>query len=1256
MANTIPANNNTGLYNTVTGNATPINANVYATNVFASGFVSAAGNIYTSGFYFGDGSQLTNLPPSPSSYGNSNVTTLLAGFGSNTVSTTGNVSAGYFVGNGSLLTGVVTSSYGNSNVAAFLPTYTGALAGANLSVTGNITGGNLNVSGNISDTTGALQINSVGNINLAPTSTVTVAGAVSTTGNITGAYILGNGSQLTGLPATYGNSNVSTYLASGTNSNNIITGGNVQGGNLITSGAAGNIVGANYVSASYFVGDGSLLTNVVATSSYSNSNVTTLLASFGSNTVSTTGNISAGYFVGNGSQLTGITSTYGNANVNTLLNAWGSNALSTTGNVTASYVAGNGSLLSSLTGANVTGTVANATYATSAGTATTATTAGTVTANAQGNITSVGTLSSLSVTGNIVTGGILTDGYYYANGAPFSGGGGTYGNANVNTLLADWGSNNLSTTGNVSTSRLALPTDGRLIGDWGNSTTANRTAVQAVGNTFTTLNIIPGPGYTPPSNTTPPSSVQLYNNQDMGNAQAMRMSITPGSGLLRTTRTGTGTTPPMEFLIDSTSAIYIANGVSNTSFVGIGNTAPNDRLAVNGNASVSGTVTGGNVLTGGIVSATGNIRGGNILTAGDISATGGIFNTGNIAGGNISTTGQFSAQGNVVGGNLNTVGQVVATGNITGGNLLSSGQLSIGGAVTAVSVGASGLVQGGTINSPGAITGASFSTAGNVTGNYFIGNGSALTGISASPGGSPYQFQYNNSGAFGGVPNTNYYSGNGTIEMALTKFEATGTSGIITVPGTAGYVSVVGNVISGNVVTTGTVSATGNITGSYIFGNGSALTGITSTATAGGSNTQIQYNNANAFAGNSAMTFNNTTGTITLGNITTNTNQIQTVAAIDPANATAFGTTTPWRVLVGNAYLGSANSIYSSTSPGTLPNPLSAPRLLVADFVTLPNTGMRFQEHTNYVWANLSANVSNTSTRFSVQRNEMTFGGGTSNYQVTATNSPTLFLGSGTQINLGAGTNANLSLIGNIVTTAGTTGTFSGISVSNYSTANVIIAYSGQLSTNNANTTAFGNATTQIGYTFNFAGAPANANITGTTTAVAYYMPGATANTQLGGFNTTNGNIARMATNYYSFRSDDTLAKAQLGSLSSFNEFTGNITSSGGALTVDKSTAQVQQIYPTENITSITFSNFVARVQKPDSTYANQSDTVTLIIVQGATPYTVAMPSGTAYRYAGGINTVGSTANTTTMISITGTYNYNTAANQYLITISPEFS
>jgi len=53
--------------------------------------------------------------------------------------------------------------------------------------------------------------------------------------------------------------------------------------------------------------------------------------------VSVTGNISGNYFIGNGSQLTGISggSSYGNANVVTLLADFGSNSISTTGNITA---------------------------------------------------------------------------------------------------------------------------------------------------------------------------------------------------------------------------------------------------------------------------------------------------------------------------------------------------------------------------------------------------------------------------------------------------------------------------------------------------------------------------------------------------------------------------------------------------------------------------------------------------------------------------------------------------------------------------------------------------------------------------------------------------------------------------------------------------------------------------------------------------------------------------------------------------------
>jgi hypothetical protein len=63
-------------------------------------------------------------------------------------------------------------------------------------------------------------------------------------GNITAAYLYGNGSQLTGLPSSYGNTEVATYLTTYT--------GNI--GNLKTTG--------NVITTGYFIGNGSQLTGI----------------------------------------------------------------------------------------------------------------------------------------------------------------------------------------------------------------------------------------------------------------------------------------------------------------------------------------------------------------------------------------------------------------------------------------------------------------------------------------------------------------------------------------------------------------------------------------------------------------------------------------------------------------------------------------------------------------------------------------------------------------------------------------------------------------------------------------------------------------------------------------------------------------------------------------------------------------------------------------------------------------------------------
>lgn len=197
------------------------------------------------------------------------------------------------------------------------------------------------------------------------------------------------------------------------------------------------------VTATYFSGDGSLLTNVSGSTSYSNSNVAAYLPTYD-------GNVSANFFIGNGSQLTGLPASYSNVNVAAYLPTY-------TGNVSAAFYLGNGSQLTSITGTNVSGYVANADHAT---------VANTVTTNAQPNITSVGTLSSLTVggtstlgtAGNIkITGGLAnyvltTDGLGNLSWTAGGGGSGGGGGAGFITVSKD----TFTATGSANTYTLSI--------------------------------------------------------------------------------------------------------------------------------------------------------------------------------------------------------------------------------------------------------------------------------------------------------------------------------------------------------------------------------------------------------------------------------------------------------------------------------------------------------------------------------------------------------------------------------------------------------------------------------------------------------------------------------------------------------------------------------------------------------------------------------------------------------------------------------
>lgn len=335
------------------------------TGMTVSGIANVTGNVIGN-YFIGNGSQLTGLP---ASYTDSNVTTLLAAFGSNTISTTGNISAGNFIGDA-----------GNVELVAGSYNWTFDSAG-NLTLPGNVftvnyaNGTAVSLAGNYNDANVITLLGTLGSNN------------ISTTGNVTTGNLIA-GTAVNAVSITLSGTGTAVNASSGNILTNKVTGtqfaflNGLYTVSLTGSGATSSYtlsLPANAGSTGQVLttdGSGNLSWSTPA-GSYGNSNVTTLLSAFGSNTISTTGNIVAGnvsidklLLVGDGAVFTGNTSAtanviggtgvLSNGVVSAIGNITGNNIISNTatfsGNVTAANFIGN----ISITG-NVTGTSANVT-------------------------------------------------------------------------------------------------------------------------------------------------------------------------------------------------------------------------------------------------------------------------------------------------------------------------------------------------------------------------------------------------------------------------------------------------------------------------------------------------------------------------------------------------------------------------------------------------------------------------------------------------------------------------------------------------------------------------------------------------------------------------------------------------------------------------------------------------------------------------------------------------------------------------------
>jgi hypothetical protein len=653
---------------------------------------------------------LTNANITISSAGTSNVLIVsnTGAYVTGVVSATGNVTGNYILGNGSQLTGL-PATYGNANVADYLPTYTGNLTANIISTTGNITGANLATGGTASAT---------GNIT---GGNLFTGGIISATGNVTGNYILGNGSQLTGLPESYGNANVAAYLPTYT--------GNLSPGNLTTGGlisAVGNLTAGN-VSATN-------LTGTLATAAQTNITSVGTLTS-----LSVTGNVQGGNL-----QTAGLISATGGITGNTLL----AGGISLTGNAITStnatitidpnsaggvdgavIIAGNLSVQGNVTYIDsnvITTNEKSITLANNVNTGTAADGAGidvgnnnlafwrfnnattswqsniglTPVANATldlgggsnywgtlyANAASVG--GNVSV-GNLSTAGNVTGAYILGNGSQLTG---ISGGNSFSPIVVSGQSN---VTANSSATALTYVAGYGVLLSTDNSAKSITYALDpfAIGGSFGTVT----------ESVTSTMDLGLVTgavtvSYDLGTASSVDFNsvssnITPSANA--TYNLGNATNQWQD--------LYLSGNVSAANLTGTLLTAAQPNITSIGtlsSLSVSGNVQGGNLRTAGLISATGSITGasvvGGIMTGSSVSVTGAVSGASVVGG--IMTGTSLSASGNVTGGNVLTGGLISATGNVQSGNLRTAGLIS---------------------------------ATGNIQGNFILGNGSQLTGVTA---------------------------------------------------------------------------------------------------------------------------------------------------------------------------------------------------------------------------------------------------------------------------------------------------------------------------------------------------------------------------------------------------------------------------------------------------------------------------------------------------------------------------------------------
>jgi hypothetical protein len=706
----------------------------------------------------------------------------------------------------------------------------------------------------------------------------------------------------------------------------------------------------------------------------------------------------------------------------------------------------------------------------------------------------------------------------------------------------------------------------------------------------------------------------------------------------------------------NTQVLFNNNGLAGASADLTFNDATNV-LSTSGNVIAAGNISGNYILGNGsqLTGLPATYSNANVTSllasfgSNTISGTGNITTTANIAGGFILGNGSQLTGLPALYGNANVTSLLASfgsntistTGNVTAGNFIGNGQYltninagNITGAYGNANVAAFMAAFGSnTISTTGNVTAGNVNVGTLSVGGFGFNTGTTTlttNGVIGWAGNFTGLIGYN-TGNTGGNALVIADGANGIVELGVSAFPNPG--------------SWVFDNANGNLTLPGNTSAINYANGTSI------LSGVV--VPAGGSNTQIQFNDSGAFAGNATFTFNKVNGNVNVpvlisaGNLTsTQQTVIGTANVGTTGNIVISGkniaTDMAWIPDGGNTATAVNGRVVIGTGfNGNIAHSAIQQRLVVSDSYNRSNTGTAVRMMAAEAFITLTGNVTNTNTRNQAFGSTARFGGGSAANTMVLTTSPAAIFGAAPgQFNLDIGNispyNLGNTTIGHATLNGGSLAIAPGSNLNNgYGFFTNLGGVPGA--------GVSGNLVNYIGYSTNY-----NMNQVPTGNIYSFYH-GSNATGSVSGAGTNN--TVRQAPVYYAFYNADDLAQIQLGSLRRYHEFEA-ATATSGSFAIDKNTAQVHNIVPTGNCTITGYSNMVVSVSD-GSTSDAQVDTLTIIIEQGTTPYTVTLPTGAAFKYAGGVNTVGTTANAVTMISVTAANVRGTTT--YLTTVSPEF-